>query len=127
ALDSLDHSPEMRNDAVITMTEITPGQDGCCMNGNRFHDDQGSTTDGTLLIIGHVTFTRQTLDRHVGGVSAEDDPVLQGVRAQCERRKKAGKFFRHHGSPWMWVCLDRRESRPVPGPASLHVAWLLAP
>lgn len=92
-LDGVNHFSEMGNDRIVGVSKIAACQNGCCMDRHGLNDDHRGPADGPFGIVGGVPFGRQALDRHVGGVCAEDDPVVQCVRAQLERREQSGKFF----------------------------------
>jgi hypothetical protein len=79
---------EMRDDAVVRMQEVAARQHRCGMHGHRLDHHHAGAADGALRVVADMPRRRQALDRHVGGVRAEDDPVAQRLAAQRDRREQ---------------------------------------
>ncbi len=86
---------EMRNDLVGRMFEIAASQYGGSVDGHRFDHDHRGAAESALLIIGPMAFAGEPRFRHVGGVSAEDDAVLERHMPQLQGLEKVAKRFRH--------------------------------
>lgn len=80
-LDRICDLAEMRDHAVIGMSEVAPRQDCGRMHGHGFHHDHCRATDSPLSVVGDMPVAWNAIDGHIRSVRAEDDTVAQYVRA----------------------------------------------
>ena len=69
--------PKVRDDRVVAVPEIASRQNRIAVNRNGFNHNHRGATDRPFQVVAVVARDRQTVHRHIGGVSAEVKPVLQ--------------------------------------------------
>ena len=65
---------EVRNDRVVSVTEVAAGQRRGAMRRHRFDHDHPRAADRPLDVVADVTLARQTAFGHVRRVRPERDP-----------------------------------------------------
>jgi hypothetical protein len=90
---------EVRNHAVVAVAEVAAGQDTGGVGRDGLTDDHRGAATGPLCVVAEVALTGQAVLGHVGGVSAEVEPVLQCLVAQAQGVEQVGKRRRHGGAP----------------------------
>ena len=62
---------KVRDHAVVAVAEVASGEDRGRMDRHRLHDDHRGPARGPLAVVAEMTFGRQALGTHIGGVGAE--------------------------------------------------------
>ena len=92
--------PEGRDDRVVVVAEVAPGQDPGAVDRHRLDDDHPGAAERPLPVVADVALAGQAALGHVGGVGAEGDPAPQRPVAQPERLEHVRERLAHGaGSP----------------------------
>jgi hypothetical protein len=78
----------MRDDFIVAMTEVAPGQHRGWMDRHWLDYDHRRAADGAFLVISAMTLAWQAQVGHIGGVCAEDDTIIEFAMAQLEWLKQ---------------------------------------
>ena len=89
--------PEVRDHGVVAVAEVAAGEDRGAVHRHRLDHDHRGPADGALQVVAEVALGGQALRAHVGGMGAEVQAVLEGLRADPDRAEEVGErgFGRH--------------------------------
>ena len=71
----ISHPPEGRDDRVVVVAEVAPGEDASPMDRHRLDDDHPGAAERPLPVVPDVALSGQAALGHVGGMGPERDPA----------------------------------------------------
>ena len=94
------HAPEGRDDRVVIVAEVAPGEDPRPVDGHRLDDDHPGAAERALPVVPDVALAGQAALGHVGGMGPERDPAPQRPMPQPEGFEHVRERLAHGaGSP----------------------------